>query len=120
MVMAHQKQRHLQGHVKDILPANQLGKKFCREIKVFNTAETSLSVKYNVGIHSVVHRQTAAEMGSFPRPGTGVDTHDTHRDSAILHVAAPSKDYRIGSAVLPMTTQIAYSMWKACMHTELK
>lgn len=81
MVMAHQKQRHLQGHVKDILPANQLGKKFYREIKVFNTAETSLSVKYNVGIHSVVHRQTAAEMGSFPRPGTGADTHDTHRDS---------------------------------------
>lgn len=117
MVMAHQKQLYLQGHVKDILPANQLGKKFCREIKVFNTAETSLSVKYNVGIHSVVHRQTAAEMGLFPRPGTGADTQ---RDSAILHVAAPSKDYRIGSAVLPTTTQIAYSMWKACMHTELK
>lgn len=81
--------------------------------------QNSVPVKYNVGINGVVHRQTWAEMGLFPRPGTQADSQDTHRASATIHVAARSKDYRTGSAVLPTTT-IAYSMWKACAHTELK
>lgn len=91
-----------------------------RERGVFHTADLSVSVKYNVGINSVVHRQTVVGMGSFPRPGTQADSQDTHRATATIHVAARSKDYRTGSAVLPTTTQIAYSMWKACAHTELK
>lgn len=73
-----------------------------------------------MGINGVVHRQAVAGMGSFPWPGTRADSQDTHRASATIHVAARSKDYRTGSAVLPATTQIAYSMWKACTLTELK
>lgn len=54
-------------------------------------------------------------MGSFPRPGTR-DTRDTHSASATIHVAARSKDYRTAFAASPVTTQIAYRMWKACTH----
>ncbi len=37
-----------------------------REKGVFHTAEISVSVRYNVSINSVVHRQTAVGIGSFP------------------------------------------------------
>ncbi len=133
MVMANQKECHLEslkGHVKHIHPGLQiswwkssvekLNKNNIRKGGVFHAAEISVSIKNNVGINGVVHRQTVVGMGSFPWPGTQADSQDTHRASATIHVAARSKDYRTGSAVLPTTTQIAYSMWKACAHTELK
>lgn len=75
--------------------------------------------KYTVSINSVIHRQTVAQMDSFLWPGAQADSQDTHRAPATIHVAARAKDYRTGSAVLPTTTQTAYSMWKACTHTKV-
>lgn len=69
---------------------------------------------------SLTGRQRRAGVASFRRPGTQAGSQGTHRAFATIHVAARSKDYRTGSAVLPTTTQTAYSMWKACVHTELK
>ena len=57
-------------------------------------------------------------MGSFLWPGSQAHSQDIHRASATIHVAARSRDYHTVSAVLPTTTQMAYSMWKACAHTK--
>lgn len=87
-----------------------------RERRVWTAEEMSVSVEYNVGINDVIHRQTVARIGSFLWPGTQTDRLHTNRASATIQVAAWSKDYRAGLALLPTTSQIAYSMWKACAH----
>lgn len=115
-----QKQCHLESlwsHVQHTLPDLQISSVNRNHIREKGSLSHSLTVKYNVSINGAIHRQAD---WSFPRPGTRADSQDTHRASATIHVAARSKDYRTGSAVLPTTTQIAYSMWKACKHTELK
>lgn len=68
----------------------------------------------NEGIDGVVQRLPAAEMSLFPQSGTG-DTRDTDRARSSAIQRLP---HRLPS--LPATTQNAYSMWKACVHCELK
>lgn len=76
--------------------------------------EFSASVKNNGGIDGVVQRLPAAEMSLFLQSGTR-DTRDTDRARSSAIQRLP---HRLPS--LPATTQNAYSMWKACVHCELK